>query len=364
MVTPAAPAPSVPPGKRTSPQYGPDPAATLSLVAYRSNELFDRHHTKVDIWTMSERIANRLLPKHFALIRAIEETRQLSLAANVMAISQPAASRMLSEIEKLIQAPIFVRTPKGMEPTAVGSALARRAKSLLEDIREAAREIDAIRRGLSGTVRVGAVTGGAVGYIVPAIQALKSEAESADIHVDVTASGTLISDLLAGHHDFVLGRVPAGVDARQFEIVGAFDEQVDLLVHQRHPLASATHLRIADLVHFPWVMQAPGAPMRQAMESTFVHHSAPIPANIVNTTSLLVMIAMLASSNAIAPMSREVSDLLCRQTTGSGLRALDIASPVSVVPYHLIMLKGRRLTPVAARLRDLVLAEISANGPA
>ncbi len=86
---------------------------------------------------MSDRIATRLLPKHFSLIRAVEETRQLSLAANVLAISQPAASRMLSEIERLIEAPVFVRTPKGMEPTPVGSALARRAKNLLEEIREA-----------------------------------------------------------------------------------------------------------------------------------------------------------------------------------------------------------------------------------
>ncbi|SMC44893.1 LysR family transcriptional regulator [Rhizobium sp. RU36D] len=307
---------------------------------------------------MSDRIATRLLPKHFSLIRAVEETRQLSLAANVLSISQPAASRMLSEIERLIEAPVFVRTPKGMEPTPVGSALARRAKNLLEEIREAAREVDAIKRGLTGTVRVGAVTGGAVGYIVPAIQALKAEAETADIHVDVTASGTLISDLLAGHHDFVLGRVPSGVDARQFSITGALEEEVDLLVHQRHPLADAVHLKIADLVHFPWVMQAPGAPMRQALENTFILQSAPIPSNIVNTTSLLVMIATLASSNAIAPMSREVADLLCRYTSGTGLCRLDISAPVSVVPYHLIMLKGKRLTPVAARLHELVLREI------
>ncbi|MNL62932.1 hypothetical protein D3C87_1870060 [compost metagenome] len=102
--------------------------------------------------------------------------------------------------------------------------------------------------------------------------------------------------------------------------------------------------------------------MRQALESTFVLQSAPIPSNIVNTTSLLVMIATLASSNAIAPMSKEVSDLLCRHTTGTGLCRLDISAPVSVVPYHLIMLRGKRLTPVAARLHDLVLSEIERQG--
>ena len=72
-------------------------------------------------------------------------------------------------------------------------------------------------------------------------------------------------------------------------------------------------------------------------------------------TSLLVMIAMLASSNAIAPMSREVSDLLCRQTPVGDLTTLRLDTPIEVTPYHLITLSGKRLSPIAARLRELLL---------
>lgn len=311
---------------------------------------------------MSDHVASRLLPKHFNLIRSIAETGQLSLAASAMAISQPAASRMLAEVERLIGAPAFLRTPKGMEPTTVGEALARRGQYLLEEIRAASREVEAIKRGLAGTVRVGAVTGGAVGYVVPAIQALKRESETADVQVDVSASGPLIADLLSGGLDFVLGRVPSGIDARQFNIVGSRREEVDLLVHQSHPLAYATTLSMNDLVHFPWILQAAGTPMRRAIEDFFIAQGAQIPTNVVNTSSLLVIVAMLASSNAIAPLSREVSDLLCSTTTGSGLTRLTIRGTISVVPYHLIMLQGKRLTPVAARLRDLVLSVFEATG--
>ncbi|WP_235916632.1 MULTISPECIES: LysR family transcriptional regulator [Alphaproteobacteria] len=310
---------------------------------------------------MSEILASRLLPKHFSLIRAVVEYHQLSLAANALAMTQPAASRMLADIERHVGAAVFVRTPKGMEPTAIGRALARRAENLLEEIREATREVEAIRRGLTGSVRVGAVTGGAVGYVVPAIKALKIEAETADIHVDVAPSDTLIAELLAGQLDFVLGRIPTGIDARQFTISGMLEETVDILVHQSHPLANAERLTMADLVHFPWVMQAPGAPVRQALEQVFIAEGAPIPSNIVNTTSLLVMIAMLAASNAIAPFSREVSDLLCRQTTGSGLTQLDIRQPISVAPYHLISLAGKRMSPIAVRMRDLVIGEFESR---
>ena len=103
-------------------------------------------------------------------------------------------------------------------------------------------------------------------------------------------------------------------------------------------------------------MQAPGTPLRHAVESVFIEEGAPIPRNIVNTTSLLVMIAMLASSNAIAPMSREVSDLLCRQTPVGDLCTLTLDTPIVVTPYHLITVNGKRLSPIAGRLRDLLLS--------
>ncbi len=305
---------------------------------------------------MADNHIHRLQPKHFSLISSVAELGQLSLAAQALALTQPAASRMLGEIERYVGSPIFVRTPKGMEPTAVGSALIRRAQNVLEEMREAAREVDAIRRGLTGKVRVGAVTGGAVGYVVPAIKALKAEAATVDIHVDVASSGEMIRDLLSGQYDFVLGRIPPGIDARQFHVEGATMEEVEIVVHRMHPLVNVDRLNISDMAHFPWVMQAPGTPLRHAVESVFIEEGASIPRNIVNTTSLLVMIAMLASSNAIAPMSREVSELLCRQMPVGDLCTLTLDTPIVVTPYHLITVNGKRLSPIAARLRDLLLS--------
>ena len=60
---------------------------------------------------MAEIHIHRLQPKHLNLIRSIAELGQLSLAAQALALTQPAASRMLGEIERYVGSPIFVRTP-------------------------------------------------------------------------------------------------------------------------------------------------------------------------------------------------------------------------------------------------------------
>ena len=67
------------------------------------------------------------------------------------------------------------------------------------------------------------------------------------------------------------------------------------------------------------------------------------------------MIAYLASSDAIAPISREVADLLDTGAAAGNLTAIDVCEPIIINPYYLITRKNQIINPLAARLHDLVL---------
>ncbi|MEZ5771689.1 MAG: LysR family transcriptional regulator [Defluviimonas denitrificans] len=67
-------------------------------------------------------LSRKLKPAHLRLILKIAETGQLQMAATALAMSQPAASRILNEIEVEAGTPLFLRHAKGMEPTQAGSA--------------------------------------------------------------------------------------------------------------------------------------------------------------------------------------------------------------------------------------------------
>ncbi|QKV20059.1 LysR family transcriptional regulator [Oricola thermophila] len=304
-------------------------------------------------------LANRLQLKDFRLIQAIADTGQLALAAERLAMTQPAASRMLASMERLVGTPLFVRHPKGMTPTAVGEILARNANSLLRGVDQALFEADAAMTGRAGTVRVGSVTGGAVAFVVPAIRQLKRTAPGADIHVDVAPSDELIAGLLRGDYDFVLSRIPPGTDARQFSVRRGRVEVIHFLVRRGHPLSARDALRPSDLAGWEWVIQAPHTPMRQAVEEAFIAYGLPLPEEIVNTTSLLVMIAYLTSTDAIAPITREVADLVAPGDSDGRFVALGPDEPIIINPYHLVSLKGQPMSPLAMRFRDLVFEGLS-----
>lgn len=301
-----------------------------------------------------QNLVNRLQIRDFRLVRAIAETGQLALAAEQLGMTQPAASRLLAAIERTMGAPAFLRHPKGMTVTPLGEILARNAVTLLNGMEQTTREVVAVGAGRAGTIRIGSVTGGAVAHVVPAIQRLKRDASHADIHIDVAPSNVLIDGLLRGDYDFVLSRVPPGTDARQFIVRRGRVEVIQFMIRRGHPLNTARAVTLDALEGYEWVIQAPHTPMRQAVEEAFIAKGIPLPSEIVNSTSLLVMIAYLASTDAIAPVSREVADLIGAGGAASGFARLEPAEPIIVNPYHLIARKNHAPSPLAARLWDLV----------
>ena len=153
--------------------------------------------------------------------------------------------------------------------------MARRARNVLEEIGEASAEVARYRYGRGGTVRIGAVTGGAIGSVVPVVRRLRRAAPEVEIHVEVAMSRELVRDLLALRLDFVLARLPPEASATEFEVVRARrEERIDIVVGAAHPLAGRREVGLTELLACDWVMQGGGAPIRSAIEEALL---APAP---------------------------------------------------------------------------------------
>ena len=121
-----------------------------------------------------------------------------------------------------------------------------------------------------------------------------------------------------------------------------------------HPFAASRSVGLADLLDFDWVMQSSGAPIRMALEDALLGMGARLPRRITNTSSLLVTIALLEASDTVAPVSREVASLLTGVGARPQIRVLPLRERIVVAPYLLLSTRGRRLSPIAQRCRDMV----------
>ncbi len=295
-------------------------------------------------------IAHRLKTNHLRLILRIAETGKLQSAAQDIAISQPAASRMLSEIEAMVGAPLFTRHAKGMVVTPVGATIRRHARQILQDYDRLETDVLQVTAGQAGMVRIGTVTGPAVGMVVPVIRAVREYAPAVEFTVEVAPSTTLMRGLDEGNFDFVIARPMAHENSRNYQIYPARNEIVSMLVSDNHPMAGRKNVRLRDLTEFEWIIQDRGTPIRSAVEAAFHANKVPLPGLITSSSSLLVALALLAKSTVIAPQSDEVIELLTGSAFDAKVTRLDLVEDIRVSPFFLIVQKDRELSPVARQV--------------
>lgn len=297
--------------------------------------------------------------RHLQMIVALEDHGQLSAAAQVLNITQPAASRMLSEIEAILGVKLCERLPRGITLTPYGAALARRGRTVLLEMRQVDREISELKQGKGGSVFMGAVTAPAIEIVVPAIRAVRQRYPRVEINLQVETSSVLARELIAARHDFIIARIPDELDPKLFDsrIIGV--EKACLIVRRGHPLADGRVVEIESLGDYDWVFQPSGSLLRQTLQGVFMSRNTRLPDRVLNTSSLLLTLVMVSQSDAIAPVALDVAKFINSESGLAGaIEILPTSFEINVQPYSLIMMRDRSLSPAAQLLHDHILREI------
>src|SRR5689334_9456390 len=102
-------------------------------------------------------LRSNLKLRHLQLLIALDEFRNVGRAAEFLSVTQPAVSKVLSEIESMFGLTLFERSTRGTHPTPYGSSVIRFAKSVLAEYERTKDEIAAVASGAAGRTSVGAM---------------------------------------------------------------------------------------------------------------------------------------------------------------------------------------------------------------
>ena len=129
-------------------------------------------------------------------------------AAETCAISQPALSMQIREMEAVLGSELFERGARQVRLTGFGEDVLIRAREILRGVEELADMARAARGSLSGRLRIGVIPTIAP-YLLPAIIARLTEAnEGLDIHLRETVTPKLIRELEEGRLDTAIVALP------------------------------------------------------------------------------------------------------------------------------------------------------------
>ena len=181
----------------------------------------------------------RLRTRQLLLAAALGREQHLGRAAAELGISQPAATRMLRELEALLGTPLFDRHARGMTATLAGDALVRYARQMLNDFGATRRELAALAAGLHGVLRVGAVPSAVPSLLAPVLASFKARHARVAVAIKVATSDLMLAQLARGEVELMLGRLVEGQQADDFDALPVLDEPQVAVARLAHPLHEA-----------------------------------------------------------------------------------------------------------------------------
>lgn len=279
----------------------------------------------------------------------LRSQRHMGTVASVLAISQPAVSLALRNIEQLVGIRLFERTVRGMHPTPAGETLVRHLRLALNEIRIAADELAAIRGVEQGEIRVGALSLGSTDLLPTAVTRLLRKHPGLRVSTTEGPFETLAAALRGGEIDFIIGalRPPKYTEGLSREPLA--DDEMAIVARSGHPLSLRKRIGFHDLAGAQWVMPHRHTSTRALLESAAAARGAPAPDVALETTDLTIIREVLLESDMITAISpRQLS----REISAGMLARLPIALPETLRQIGMLRRENDHPSPGANLLAE------------
>ncbi|MEO6092558.1 MAG: LysR family transcriptional regulator [Novosphingobium sp.] len=259
-------------------------------------------------------------PRALRTFLAICREGTISGAARWLNISQPSVSVAIAQLEHRLGGRLFHRSRKGIELTAEGHALRRRAEAMESLLRGAEEEIALVREGVRGPLRVGGTPGALVSLLPDAIARLEERHTRFTLHVLERPDRELDGMLRKG--DIELAFVTTGIEQPPPDMAerSFAEDPFALVVGEQHEHLPAT-LSLRDAAQLRWVLPEAQGAFRRQVDALFLAAGLLAPLEVIRCDSLLTTKAIVRRGTRVTILPLRV---VAAETAMGTLRAIKL----------------------------------------
>lgn len=289
--------------------------------------------------------------KQLRYFEALARTGQFGRAAEDCAITQPALSMQIKELETQIGAPLVERSARQVRLTALGQQFAARAREIIRSVDELGTLARAESDDLSGPLRIGVIPTVAP-YLLPRlIQTLTSQYPAVDAQPRETVTKRLIEDLLELRLDIAIVALPVSEPTLHEEPL--FDEEFVLVrpaVDADRPVPNAENLQQMRLL----LLEEGHCFRDQALSFCKL---AKAPRGLMEGSSLATLVQMVGAGIGVTLIPEMAVDIETRNTQVAVAR---LGAPR---PTRTIGMVWRKSNPLADKFGQIarIVAEVGQN---
>jgi DNA-binding transcriptional LysR family regulator len=298
----------------------------------------------------TSQLLNRLRMRQIALLLAIGENRTLHAASQQMGMTQPAATKMLHELEDALGQRLFDRVGRGLTLNAAGLAVMNTFRGMRGTMEALNRELQELRLGGAGKLFIGSIMAASPELLTDTLIRLREEYPLLSIEISVETSDRLVEQMREGALDVVIGRMLGPAKQNHvFRPIG--EEPLSVVVAIDHPLAERSSVSFDDMLQYPWILQPHGSPMREVLEQEFRDHHTSFHRGLIETSSILTTTNLIFKTQMIAVIPESSAS---RYQTHGLLKILPYTIAHKLAAYGSIVRSDRPVSAAAARFLELL----------
>ncbi len=236
----------------------------------------------------------RLNQRQLEAFRAVIDTGSVTEAAKRIHVTQPAASRLISDLEHAVGFSLFTRDRKRLEPTPEAMALFEevdRSFIGLAQIAEAAAEIRAFRRG---ALLIAGMPALALGFLPKVIAEFSAERPEISVSLQIRSSQKVLQCMASQQFDLGFAAPDSTHPAVRNELL--YEPPMVVILPPRHRLCAKPLLEPADFEGEAFVSLGPEHGARARIDAAFT--AAGVPRRSIIDTQLSASACQLVANGA------------------------------------------------------------------
>jgi DNA-binding transcriptional LysR family regulator len=267
--------------------------------------------------------------------------RHVGRAAKRLSLSQSATSHALGRLRLLLRDQLFIRTSRGIEPTARAKEISKPIAETLTQIRTILYPVERFDAAkLTRIFRVAAHDYAMVALMPPLLEQLRVHAPGIDLRLLMVQPEKIPEQLERGDLDFALGGF-LGVKVRNVSRIELLSDRFVGVARRDHPQVRGERITLRNFNNAPHVIVAAGGETRGGIDGA-LRHAGATRRVVVTTPNFLALPFLVENSDLIGVLPER---LALRMMATTPLTIFNLPVRVEPMSCSVLVLKANLEQP-------------------
>lgn len=249
---------------------------------------------------------SRVKFRHLQTFLEVARQRSVGKAADALAITQPAVSRTLRELEDILGVALFDKEGRGIRLSHLGEIFLRHAAESLAAVRRGLDSVALAQRTEGPPVRIGTLPTASATFMPDAVAQFLAAGTGSQVTIVSGDNKVLLDGLRTGDLDMVVGRLGAPERMAGLSFEPLYSEEVAIVVGRNHPLLARRTFALSALADYTVLMPPHGSVIRPYVDRLLLTNGIPELPRTIETVSDPFGRAFIAKHDAAWIISRGV----------------------------------------------------------